>query len=80
MKQSGNLEPRDAGDMRRAVTRSALDELPKGRPALGQTQAYRDKLLKNFDEWLGTRDLSLDTLWKNNLDKKKYFFFWRMLI
>ena len=40
-----------------------MDELPKGRPVLGQTrQAYRDKLLKSFDAWLKLQGCDLDSL------------------
>ena len=56
------LVPRDAGDERRAHLRSTFDELPKDRPVLGQTQVCRDKLLKSFDEWLRTQELSVDLL------------------
>jgi len=45
------LSFRNPGDVRRAALRVAAD-LPEGRPVLGKTQVYRDKLLADFDMWL----------------------------
>ena len=56
------LQPRDAGDLRRVRTRDVHEELPIGRPVLKQTEAYREKLLKNFDEWLVSEGMSTDQL------------------
>ena len=56
------LKPRDAGDLRRARQRDIHEELPTGRPVLQQTQVYREKLLKVFDQWLNTEGISLDGL------------------
>eukprot|EP00435_Cladocopium_sp_Y103_P040350 s366_g11.t1 len=56
------LKPRDAGDLKRARQRDANEDLPAGRPVLQQTQAYRDKLLTAFDEWLATEGFSVDML------------------
>lgn len=60
--QTAKLYPRDAGDEKRAQSRARLDELPTGRPVLGQPQAYRDKLLKSFGEWLEAQNYALDEL------------------
>ena len=54
----GNLDPRDAGDKRRAAARGDLD-LPAGRPVLGKTQKNRDKLLDLFEKWLLEQGFSL---------------------
>lgn len=56
------LKPRDAGDLRRARQRDIHEELPTGHPVLQQTQVYREKLLKVFDQWLNTEGISLDGL------------------
>lgn len=57
-----SLLPRDAGDLRRQQTRKAWEDLPTGRPVLGQTQAYRDKLFAAFEEWLTNEGFSLEEL------------------
>lgn len=62
VKLDSALGPGDAGDLRRAKLRASMDELPKGRPVLGVTQAYRDKLLHCFDGWLKVQGLDLDAL------------------
>eukprot|EP00438_Fugacium_kawagutii_P012773 Skav217633 [mRNA] locus=scaffold1334:5610:19402:- [translate_table: standard] len=56
-----SLQPRDAADRKRAAGRSDL-ELCEGRPVLGKTQAYRDKLLASFDIWLRVEGSSLENL------------------
>ena len=58
---SHGLNPRDAADIRRVRTRGDL-ELPVGRPVLGSTQAYRDKLLSAFGAWLNDQGFSLDEI------------------
>eukprot|EP00435_Cladocopium_sp_Y103_P064648 s276_g26.t1 len=55
------LDPRNAADVRRAEQRAVFD-LPEGRPVLGRTQEYRDKLLGEFDSWLRKDGLTLDDL------------------
>ena len=57
-----SLKPRDSGDMRRLRTRDVQEELPVGRPVLKQTEVYREKLLKTFDEWLVQEGISVDQL------------------
>ena len=56
------LVPRDSGDIKRATLRAAGEDLPKGRPVLGQTQAYRNRLLSQFDDWLKKEGISLNEL------------------
>jgi len=55
------LHPRDARDKRRAQNRAGAI-LPTGRPVLGQTQHYRDKLLEQFGAWLEGQGLTIDIL------------------
>jgi len=55
------LIPRDSVDRVRAANRGAL-ELPEGRPVLGKMQAYREKLLAAFDEWLNQDGMTLSAL------------------
>lgn len=56
-----SLCPRDAGDRKRASARGPMN-LPEGRPVLGKTQDYREKLLAAFDSWLKQDGMSLDSL------------------
>ena len=53
--------PRDVRDKRRAEQRSG-QVLPIGRPVLGQTQFYRERLLDQFSAWLKTQGLDFDSL------------------
>lgn len=54
-------QPRDSADRKRAEDRGIL-ELCEGRPVLGKTQAYRDKLLHAFDIWLRSERSSVEEL------------------
>ena len=54
----GILRPRDRHDEARAERRNHVI-LTEGRPVLGKTQNQRDKLLNQFEEWLGSRSISL---------------------
>ena len=51
--------PRGARDQKRANQRSGI-MLPIGRPVLGQTQHYRDKLLDLFVCWLQVQGVSFN--------------------
>ena len=56
-----HMLPRDARDQKRASQRSGI-VLPIGRPVLGQTQHYRDKLLDQFVCWLQIQGISFSDM------------------
>ena len=63
----GQLLPRDKGDRGRFEQRKGI-VLDEGRPVLAKTKDTREKLLKWFDDWLQSQDMTLETL----LDPKSF--------
>jgi len=57
----GSLLPRDKGDRARLETRNGI-VLDEGRPVLPKTKDSREKLLRWFDDWLQSQDMTLEAL------------------
>ena len=57
----GQLFPRDKGDKCRLDQRKGII-LDEGRPVLAKTKDSREKLLRWFDDWLQSQDMTLEAL------------------
>ena len=57
----GLLLPRDKGDKGRLEQRKGII-LDEGRPVLAKTKDSREKLLRWFDDWLRSQDMTLEAL------------------